>query len=90
MTSGCWHKVSEVADILATSQSRVLTLIHSGEIDAVDVSENPGTGRPRWRVTPEALQRFAEQRSSRARHAPEPNHKTKQNKQRRKSARTFV
>jgi hypothetical protein len=80
-----WRKPAEVAELWGTNPS----LIHSGELEAVDVSAEPSKGRPRWRITPDALERFAEKRSSRAKYAPEPA-KANQRKQKTKAKRTYV
>ena len=58
-------KVKDVAILLGTSPSRVCAFIHAGHLGAYDVSETPGRGRPRWRVTPESLQSFRDSRALR-------------------------
>lgn len=42
---------------------KVLLWIANGELDAVNVAERP-TGRPRWRITSEAIERFELRRSA--------------------------
>lgn len=58
-----WYTVAEVAEALRTSQSRVLGHIHAGRLGAVDISERPGKGRPRWRIPADELERFRTQRT---------------------------
>ena len=53
----------------ATDKRTILTLIKSGELQAIDISRTRG-GRPRWRVTSESVERFELARSSRP--APKP------------------
>jgi len=59
----------EIAESYGVNQSKVLAWIHSGQLRAVDVSSNPGSGRPRWRVSPAAL---ADWEVSRTCSPPEP------------------
>lgn len=49
---------SAVADLLAIRQSKVLRWIKTGELHAADVSERPGTGRARWRISRADLDAF--------------------------------
>ncbi len=37
---------------------KVRAFIASGQLDAIDVSLNPGTGKPRYRVLADAVERF--------------------------------
>lgn len=53
----------QVADQYAVSADRVRAWISSGELRAVDVSQRRG-GRPRWRITPDALAAFEAARST--------------------------
>jgi len=55
--------VSEVAEILRLSENRIITLIRTGQLEAVDVSMRRAE-RPRWRVTQQALDNFQAARSS--------------------------
>ena len=48
----------------ACKPEKIITFINSGELRAFDVSLNPGTGRPRWRITPEAIAEFEVRRSA--------------------------
>ena len=50
--------VKEVAELLAVSKRTVLAWIRSGELRAVNCGRSLRGGKPRWRVTREALQTF--------------------------------
>ncbi len=49
--------VARIAELLGIRVHGVLSLIHSGELPAVDVSLHPG-GKPRWRILPEHFEAF--------------------------------
>lgn len=49
--------VLALAERYAVSQHTVLQWIRTGELRAVDVSRRLG-GRPRWRITPDAMAAF--------------------------------
>ena len=49
--------VREVAAMLCIRTHGILSLIHQGELQAVDVSLVKG-GRPRWRIMPDDLDGF--------------------------------
>jgi excisionase family DNA binding protein len=51
------HTVKQVAERYGVGQQTVLGWIARGELRAVNVSRRLG-GRPRWRVTKEALEAF--------------------------------
>jgi hypothetical protein len=51
--------------------SKVLTWIRSGELRAVNLAVRP-EGRPRWKLTPEAIAEFEAKRSSTPPPAPPP------------------
>jgi hypothetical protein len=57
-------RVKEVASILRINASQVCALIATGQLRAFDVSAKPGKGKPRWRITPAALQDFRESRTT--------------------------
>ena len=59
-----YYTVPQFAKALGVNASKVLTWIHAGDLEAVDVSAKPGSGRPRWRISREALERFERSRSS--------------------------
>ena len=48
---------------------KILAWIASGELAAINVAERPG-GRPRWRISPEAIAAFERRRSSRPAASP--------------------
>ena len=49
---------SEVAGLLRVGHSKVASWIRAGELKAADVSERPGLGRPRWRISRQDLNEF--------------------------------
>lgn len=50
--------VREVAEQYAVSQHTVLGWIARGELRAINCGRAPGKRKPRWRITPEALEQF--------------------------------
>jgi len=54
----------ELARRWGTNPSRVVSLIHRGELAAIDLSAEPGVGRPRWKVSPDAIAQFESRRSN--------------------------
>jgi excisionase family DNA binding protein len=56
-----WLTPPAVAEQLGIDADRVVRLIRSGEIEAVDVS-NRGSRRPRFRISPQALEAFLNRR----------------------------
>ncbi len=58
------YGVKQFAERYRVGQHTVLAWISSGELNAVNVSRRPG-GKPRWRITSEALQAFELLRSAR-------------------------
>jgi hypothetical protein len=61
----------ELARRWRMKRDRVLALIRSGALRAFDASKNPGKagGRPRWRISPQAIAEFE---AARAPVAPDP------------------
>ena len=57
--------VAELAQSLACDAGKILTWIHRGELEALNVAES-ATGRPRWRIPREAWERFMLVRSNRS------------------------
>lgn len=53
----CASTVRDLCERYCVGEHTVLAWIRSGELRAIDVSRNRG-GKPRWRVTPEALEAF--------------------------------
>jgi excisionase family DNA binding protein len=55
---------SEVAARWGVDNDKVLRLIHSGQLKAINTAKNPG-GRPRWRISPEWVELFERGRMNR-------------------------
>ena len=53
----------EIAERYAVAPEKVLLWIDVGELAAVNVA-SPGSSRPRWRVTAEALEAFERRRAA--------------------------
>lgn len=51
------YTVKELTEYLKVNEHTVLAWIHSGELTAIDVSPTRG-GRPKWRITREAVESF--------------------------------
>ena len=51
----------QVADFFQVKTDTVLSWIHSGDLPAFDVSR-PGSRKPRWRITLDALEAFQARR----------------------------
>jgi len=49
--------VRDLCDRYGVGEHTALGWIHGGELRAIDVSRSPG-GKPRWRITAEALEVF--------------------------------
>ncbi len=47
-----------VADRLGIGHDKVLAFIRYGSLPAIDVSLTPGKGRPRYRISEEAIEQF--------------------------------
>jgi excisionase family DNA binding protein len=56
--TGVTHRVKHVAERYSVTEHTVLGWIRSGELKAVNVGRRPGGKKPRWRITPEALEAF--------------------------------
>ncbi|MEX0700725.1 MAG: helix-turn-helix domain-containing protein [Planctomycetales bacterium] len=55
---------ADVADILGVAPESVVAWLRSGELVGIDVSR-PGSSRPRYRISPDALAAFVAARASR-------------------------
>jgi excisionase family DNA binding protein len=53
--------VKQVAELLAIRRHGVLALIHSGELPAASIALK-ANGRPRWRISPDDIERFIAKR----------------------------
>ena len=50
--------VKELCDRYGVSEHTVLGWIRSGQLRAINVGRSPGSKKPRWRITAEALEAF--------------------------------
>ena len=57
-------KVKECAAYFRVLNPVVLSWIASGQLRAIDVSANPGVGRPSWRIPLDAIVEFEARRSA--------------------------
>jgi excisionase family DNA binding protein len=55
--------VKQLSERFSVSQHTVLGWIAAGELRAVNVGTRPGTKRPRWRITEQAVEAFETLRS---------------------------
>lgn len=55
----------DIAKRYGVNVRKVLDWIRDESLHAIDVSYHPGVGKPRWRITPEALAEFEASRSNR-------------------------
>lgn len=67
--------VADLCDKYGVTEHTVLGWIKNGELVAVNVGRRPGAGKPRWRISPEALAAFELSRESGG--APTPKAKRK-------------
>lgn len=63
---GSWYTPADIARERKLRVSKVLTWIRTGELEAINLAEKR-TGRPRWRISDEALAAFDAARSNRVR-----------------------
>ena len=54
----------QVGKLLGIAADKVVRLIRSGQLEGYDCAENPNGQRPRFRVTPEALEDFIARRAA--------------------------
>jgi excisionase family DNA binding protein len=57
------YGIKDLCERFAVGEHTVLAWVRSGELRAIDVSRKQG-GRPKWRITQEALEAFALARTS--------------------------
>jgi excisionase family DNA binding protein len=67
---GRYLTTAEVADILAVAPDKVCDLIRDGQLTAYNLTRNPNA-RPRWRISPAALEQFLASRQSQPTPAPQ-------------------
>jgi excisionase family DNA binding protein len=63
LASRCYLRPVDVAQTLGVNESKILGWIRNGELRGVNVAQNRN-GRPRWRVSQEALDAFLLARSA--------------------------
>jgi excisionase family DNA binding protein len=66
---GSTYSVRDVRERHGVSEGTVLSWIRAGELRAVNVGRRPGAKKPRWRITPEALEAFEQLRTPTPRRA---------------------
>ena len=69
--------VADLCDKFGVTEHTVLTWIRSGEMSAVNVGRHPGAGKPRWRISPEAVAAFELSRESGGTPTPQPKRRRK-------------
>lgn len=52
----------QTARALGVRTEKVYRWLRSGELPGEDFSESPGITRPRWRISPEAIEKFRQGR----------------------------
>lgn len=57
------YKVQDLKLLFEASEHTIGEWIRNGSLQAIDISRTPG-GKPRWRITQEALDAFMERRAS--------------------------
>jgi excisionase family DNA binding protein len=62
-TLASWITVPEIAKAMGVNETKILRLIASGEIAAVNVAQALGN-RPRWRISPQAFDDFLAMRGA--------------------------
>jgi excisionase family DNA binding protein len=58
-----YYSPTELAKILGIDSEGILELIHSGELAASNIARSRAAGKPRWRISQEALDRFMASRA---------------------------
>lgn len=56
--------IAEVSKSLGTNENKILNLIRSGELPAINVAQNGNGKRPRWRIADTDLDAFLESRKT--------------------------
>jgi Helix-turn-helix domain len=64
VTLSNWLSPPQLAELLAVDCKKILAFIATGELVAVNLAQR-SNGRPRWRISPEALEQFLARRQSR-------------------------
>ena len=53
-----------LAALWGCKPDKVLGFIRRGDLRAFDISQHPGVGRPRWRISTEAIEEFERRRAA--------------------------
>jgi transposase len=64
VASAPWRNPVEIAELLAVSPDKVRGWLERGELRGSNVASSRSGKRPRWRVSPEALQQFLQSREA--------------------------
>jgi len=56
----------QLAKLWKCKPDKIVCLIKRGELEGFDISHNPGIGRPRYRISWEAIKAFEQRRSGAA------------------------
>lgn len=62
----------QLARSIGAKPAKVNHWINTGQIEAYDSREEVGSGKPRWRITPEAWETFKRRRSNKPAPTPAP------------------
>ena len=60
---GEWSRPRKLAQIWGVKPDTVIAFIKAGELDAIDISKNPGVGSPRYLISPKAIIEFEKRRA---------------------------
>lgn len=66
-----WWTPPKLARFVGVAAEKINKLITTGQLKAHNLAVNP-RGRPRWRISPEEVERFLEARSNKAPPPPKP------------------
>ncbi|HVL16062.1 MAG TPA: helix-turn-helix domain-containing protein [Gemmata sp.] len=58
------YTVSDISTRYGVTAHTVIAWIHSGDLSAVNVGRGSSGGKPRWRISEEALAAFEQRRAS--------------------------
>lgn len=73
-----YYTIDQYAERLGVHRQKVSEWIANGSLSATDVSGRPGIGRPRWRISVEAAERFEQSRTTNTTKTTAPRKKKRQ------------